>query len=133
MSIFLLMYILPLVLSVIATLLNQKLGVFMTGIFYFSPSGILSFMMNMFTEPLKDGKNYFMLLPVISTVAPIIYFMTWEFFYVVIIKIILPLIEGIDVLTKYVQGKYQNLIAKVIIWTILLLALFLPALQFILK
>jgi hypothetical protein len=132
-KIFFFMYILPLVLSVLATLFNQQLGIFMTGIFYFSPSGVLSFMMNIFTQPIKDGKNYLLLLPAISTIAPIIYFIAWEFFYVVIRKMILPLIEAVDFLIKYVRGEYKNVIAKIVIWAILLLALVLQVIQLIFK
>ena len=126
-QIFYRMYLIPFLIAIFSMLINPILGFFGVYILYFSPLGILFFMLNIFETALGDDR-YLLLLSSISIFAPLIFFFLIDYFYLIIRKMILPIIEGLEKCAKYIQKNENTFNCKQIIWCCIFLMTILPIL-----
>ena len=131
-KLFLLMYIVPSFVALLFMVIDSTfLGFIGTIVVYFSPVGVLAFIFNIFENTIGNDK-YLLLLPMISIFSPIIFFLIMEYFYSSIKRIILPSIEVMEKLARYLQGKDSNQNMGIIFICFLVLLIILPILEMIL-
>jgi hypothetical protein len=125
-------YLFPFFIIIIFMLIDKTiLGFIGTYILYFSPLGVLLFMLDIFNVS-GGNDRFFLILSSISIHAPLIFFFFINKFYMVTKKIILPSIEFVDYLSKYIQGNksYEEKVSY-IVWGLILLLLILPILKLV--
>jgi hypothetical protein len=123
-------YLFPFLITIILMFIDKTiLGFIGTYILYFSPLGVLLFMLDMFNVSVGNDR-FFLILSSISVYAPLIFFILINNFYMITKKIILPLIEFVDYLSKYIHGNksYEKKVGY-IIWGFIFLLVILPILK----
>lgn len=116
------MYFLPLALALLCVSVDDKLGFLSVYILYFSPLGIIGFIFDMFGNNIGNSK-YLLLLSSISLFVPILFFITMEFYYSLIKKIIVPTFLFLEKISKCLHKDINKVQCsknmKVLIWLIL--------------
>lgn len=123
-------YLFPFLIAIILMIVNKTtLGFIGTYILYFSPLGVLLFMLDIF-DVSAGNDRFFLILSSVSIYAPLIFFIIINNFYTITRKIILPFIEFVDYLTKYIHGNrsYEEKVGYVV-WRLILLVVILPILK----
>jgi len=105
-------------------------GIMATVILYFSPIGSFCFAFNLFPAEINGIARCFLLLPMISIICPLIFFIFIQLLHSKFTKILTSIIENIDSFARYIHQQNISMsketFDRAIIWifTFLLIASF---------
>lgn len=91
------LFILPIIVVFLLFITNYEILQFIgTLIIYFSPLGAFGFLFNLFDTPIDNSYKYLLLIPSVSIVSPIMFFLCIKFFHSKINNFLMKSIEEID-------------------------------------